>query len=232
MVRVGGTSLYVGPLVLALPLLLLVAGDGLGGPNGLLVFVGVLLGSVLLHETGHALAARRLGLEVGGIYLHLVPFAYVQRGRPAQELVVALAGPAVNLLAFAALWIASGGGAGFPWLAFEHWGASPLWIALGVNGLMGTVNLVPALPADGGRALRAALMLRLAPAKAYAYTARVGTFVGVLLLLASVWVRRWPDSGAFALLGVFVIMVAWREARRGQVSARPSRPSRCCRRHR
>ena len=193
---------------------LLLADGGAGGTGARLVLLGIVLGSVFLHEVAHAAAARALGLRVGGIYLHLVPFAYVERGRPAQELAVALAGPAASLMAgLACLGI---GGAvlssAFPWLAFHRWLEQPLWMATGVNLLMGMGNLIPALPADGGRALRAFLLMRLPPGTARSLTARVGTFVGVLLLLLAVVIGTWPDAAAVALLGVFVIMIAWREA--------------------
>ena len=54
--------------------------------------------ATVLHELAHALVAKARGLVVSGVYLHLVPFAYVERGAPKDELTVALAGPALNLV--------------------------------------------------------------------------------------------------------------------------------------
>ncbi len=215
LLKVGGVALYVDLLVVAL-LAFLVLQTGMAHWPILLI----VLGSVLLHEVGHALAAHFQGLKVGGIYLHIVPFAYVERGKPHQELIVALAGPATNLLLGVALLAASDG---FPWLDLEAWLREPHWTATGVNLLMGVVNLMPAVPADGGRALRAFLMMKMAPATAYAYTARVGTFTGVLVLLFALVLWRWPDSAAIAVLGVFLIIVAWREAVQGQRERRAER---------
>ena len=220
---VAGIPVYVDVLVLGLFALLFL---GHGGPEAFgpkLLLVGIALASVLVHELGHAWMARRRGLRVGGIFLHLVPFAYVERGRPADELRVAVAGPAVNLAVAAMLYACPVVRAGFPWLDLGAWLHDPLWTAFGINLLMGVVNLVPALPADGGRALRAGLMLVVAPATAYSRTATVGTFVGTGLFLVAVWL--WPSSDAVALavLGVFFIMVAWREARAGQLERRRAR---------
>jgi Zn-dependent protease len=221
--RVGGIAVYVDPLVVGL-LALVFLGDA--GPVDLgsrLGVLGILLASVFLHEMGHAWMARRRGLRVGGIYLHLIPFAYVERGRPQDELRVALAGPATNLLIAGALCLIPGLLAGFPWTRPAHWLETLPRAALAINLLMGFVNLVPALPADGGRALRAALLMKMAPATAYARTARVGTFVGAAALAVAGGVRRWPESGLLAVTGAFLIIVAWREARAGQIERRLER---------
>lgn len=222
-VRLGGIDVYADPLVVALLAMIVVAGgQGLSLGEQALV-LAIALVSVFLHEAGHALMARRLGLKVGGIFLHLVPFAYVERGSPRDELRVALAGPAVNLTIAGVLLLVPGVAAGFPWLDPSLWLDEPLRAALAVNLLMGVVNLVPALPVDGGRALRAFLLQRMPPASAYARTARVGTFVGTALLLCAVILRRWPDSAALGAMGAFLILVAWREARAGQRERRLER---------
>lgn len=223
LLRVGGIGVYLDPLVLALLAGLFLLGSDTSPLGERILLLGIALGSVFLHELGHALMARRRGLAVGGIYLHLVPFAYVERGTPADELRVALAGPATNVVLAALLYALPAVHAGFPWLDLGRWATDPLWAAFGINLLMGGLNLVPALPADGGRALRAGLMLVMAPATAYARTARVGTFVGAGTLLLAVWL--WPsvDALAVALLGVFFVMVAWRETRAGQVERRRER---------
>lgn len=221
---IGRGGLFIDPLVVALLAYVFLARGDEGGLTLRLGLLGVVLGSVLLHEVGHALMARARGLHVGGIFLHLVPFAYVERGRPADELRVALAGPCVNLVVGGSLLLLFGVGA-FPWLQMDLWVADLRWMAVGLNLLMGLVNLVPALPADGGRALRAFLSMRMPPATAYARAARVGTFVGVALFPVALVLWRWPESGVVAVLGVFVIMVAWREAKAGQHERRAERQS-------
>lgn len=224
--RVGGIDLFIDPLVVALLAWVFLAHESESSLEARLALLGIVLGSVFLHEAGHAFMARQRGLKVSGIFLHLVPFAYVERGTPRDELRVALAGPAVNLVLAAVLLCLPGVAATFPWLELERWLEEPLFLALGINLLMGLVNLVPALPMDGGRALRAGLLLVMAPARAYARTARVGTFVGSMLFLLAVVLGRWPDSAMLVLLGFFFCVVAWREARRGQQERRQGRAGR------
>ncbi len=219
--KVAGIGIYVDMLVLGLvALLLLGEGASLGDR---LVLIAIALGSVLLHELGHAAVARLQGLHVGGVFLHIVPFAYVERGKPEDELRTALAGPATNLLIAGALYALPAVRDGFPWLDVERWLQDPLWAAFGINMLMAVVNLLPALPVDGGRALRAALMLRMRRAKAYAITARVGTFTGAACFFIAVLV--WPSTDAYAAIaaGLFFIMVAWREHQSGQLERRRER---------
>ena len=177
----------------------------------------ILVGSVLLHELAHAFVAKQRGLAVSGIYLHLVPFAYVERGEPKDELIVALAGPVLNLVIAAVLFTLPDVREGLPWGEPHAWFEQPLHAAFAINALMGVFNLVPALPADGGRALRAGLMTRKPAAVAYTLTAGIGTFVGAACFLFALW--WWPSTDALvmAALGAFFISTAWREARAGQV---------------
>lgn len=115
-------------------------------------FVVCLLISVLLHELGHALTARRCGIGVRGITLELLG-GYTEMDRdapsPAVELMVSLAGPAVSLLlggAAAGLTVATDGGTLARQLALQ------LAVA---NIVVAVFNILPGLPLDGGRALRA-----------------------------------------------------------------------------
>jgi Zn-dependent protease len=117
-------------------------------------FVFCLLGSVLLHELGHALASRRLGTGVRGITLELLGgYTEMERDarRPAVEAAVSLAGPvtslALALAAGAAAWALPGGA------------TVTLFVAqLAVsNGIIAVFNALPGLPLDGGRAMQAAV---------------------------------------------------------------------------
>ncbi|CCH18488.1 Peptidase M50 [Micromonospora lupini str. Lupac 08] len=117
-------------------------------------FVVSLLGSVLLHELGHALTARRYGIGVRGITLELLG-GYTEMDRdaptPKVDLLVSLAGPAVSavlgVLAVAAT-VALPQGTVAHQLAFQ--------LALS-NVIVAVFNILPGLPLDGGRALRAAV---------------------------------------------------------------------------
>src|SRR5262249_55143815 len=103
----------------------------------------------VLHELGHALVARRLGVHVSGIELSFFGGAakMVQMPRSANhELAIAAAGPAVSLML---------GGAGLGLGALLH---APFFGMIGwINLVLAGFNLIPALPMDGGRILRALL---------------------------------------------------------------------------
>lgn len=123
-----------------------------GGVAGV-ALVLLVFGSVLLHELGHALVARQLGVHVAGIELSFFGGAakMVQLPRTANhEIMIAAAGPAVSLV-LAALGLGLGaltGSALFSWLGW-------------VNFVLAAFNLLPALPMDGGRILRALLSRRM-----------------------------------------------------------------------
>src|SRR5262249_56979458 len=123
-----------------------------GGGAGV-VIVCLAFASVLLHELGHAVVARRLGVHVSGIELSFFGGAakMVQLPRTANhELAIAAAGPAVSLIL---------GGAGIGLGALLHLPVVAMigWINLVIAGF----NLIPALPMDGGRILRALLTRRM-----------------------------------------------------------------------
>ncbi|MEU4381870.1 M50 family metallopeptidase [Micromonospora echinofusca] len=117
-------------------------------------FVVSLLGSVLLHELGHALTARRYGIGVRGITLELLG-GYTEMDRdaptPRIDLLVSLAGPAVSAV-LGALAVAAT-------LALpDRTLANQLAFQLAVsNVIVALFNSLPGLPLDGGRALRAAV---------------------------------------------------------------------------
>jgi Zn-dependent protease len=122
-----------------------------GGPVGV-VLVCLAFASVLLHELGHALVARALDVHVSGIELSFFGGAakMVQLPRTANhELAIAAAGPAVSLAL---------GGAGLGLAALTHVGLFA-WIGW-TNLVIAGFNLIPALPMDGGRILRAVLTRR------------------------------------------------------------------------
>lgn len=123
----------------------------MGGLAGLFV-VTLAFASVLLHELGHALTARSLGVGVSGIELHFFGGAAKMLDQPRgarDEILIALAGPAVSFAL-----------AGIGWLAYAATGASILYLLAWINTIIGAFNLIPAMPMDGGRVLRAALTKR------------------------------------------------------------------------
>ena len=157
-------------------------GEGAAATAADVGFVLALFGCVVLHELGHALAARRYGVPTADITL--LPIGGVARlqrmpDRPAQELVVALAGPAVNLVIVAALWVGGvrlGGDPNDPHL-LVHLAFLPRLML--VNAFLLLFNLLPAFPMDGGRVLRAVLALRLGYARATRTAAAVGQAMAI-----------------------------------------------------
>jgi Zn-dependent protease/CBS domain-containing protein len=155
-----------------------------GHPERALSSIALILlvfGCVLLHELGHALTARRYGIRTRDIVL--LPIGGVARlqrmpDQPAQEIVVALAGPAVNVVIAAALWVALGGLWGGE--AIRPLGDGLLETLLTINLMMVGFNLIPAFPMDGGRVLRALLAFRLPYVRATRIAATVGQGIALL----------------------------------------------------
>lgn len=176
---------------------LLAWGGWMAGLAGAFV-VGVtcvgLCASVILHELGHALAARRYG--IGTAHITLYPFggvAAIERmpEEPDQEIVIALAGPAVNVV-LAAL-------AGWAWLLTDQ----PLVLGFVMTNVgMGLFNLVPAFPMDGGRVLRAILARRMGFLPASKLSVRIGRAFAVAFVAGGLWMVH----PTLVLVGLFLFV--------------------------
>ncbi|HKE19347.1 MAG TPA: site-2 protease family protein [Kofleriaceae bacterium] len=153
-------SLFGFPIHVNLTFLILLGVVGLtmggGSALGAATAIAVVLlsfASVVLHELGHALVARHLGVNVSRIELHFFGGAAQMTDQPRSardEIAIAAAGPAVSFaLAGVSLVLAQLSGLGL--FALLAW----------INLVLGAFNLVPALPMDGGRILRAVLSRRM-----------------------------------------------------------------------
>jgi Zn-dependent protease/CBS domain-containing protein len=175
------------------------------------LYILALFASVLLHEVGHTLVARRYGIRTLEIVMY--PIGGVARPErqpaPREELWIALAGPMVNLLIAAVLlaWVAAHQGL----LALKEL-AEPTdanlaqRIALG-NLLLCVFNLLPAYPMDGGRILRSFLALHRPEEEATRIAAGAGQMLAILMGLGGL---LW---GNFMLMFValFVYLGAFQE---------------------
>ncbi|UMG92500.1 site-2 protease family protein [Nocardioides sp. TF02-7] len=128
---------------------------GLGGWRYVVgfVFAVLLYLAVLLHEASHAVAARRYGFRVHSITLHFLGGVTAIEGEartPRQEFWIAVVGPFTS--------IAVGAGAAALWLVTPD-GLLHMTLGglAGANLVIGVLNLVPGLPLDGGRVLKAAV---------------------------------------------------------------------------
>lgn len=152
---------------------------------GGVAFPLALFGSVLLHELGHALAARRFDIHTRDITL--LPIGGVARlermpEKPIQELWVALAGPAVNVIIAAVLFvILLVAGRLEPITATSLSEGSFLSRLMMVNISLVLFNLIPAFPMDGGRVARALLAMRLEYTRATQVAASLGQGIALLL---------------------------------------------------
>ena len=145
-------------------------------------FILLLFACVVLHELGHALTARRFGIETRDIIL--LPIGGVARlermpEKPRQELLVAIAGPLVSVAIALGLFLALQ--ALDLWVPIERLAEDPeithgpLFQQLAIiNVTLAVFNLIPAFPMDGGRILRALLATRLSFLRATKVAAGIG----------------------------------------------------------
>lgn len=176
--RVSGIDVFLHPTFL-----LLLAFVGLrSGGMGSIFLVSAVFGCVLLHELGHALAARRFGIETEDITLY--PIGGVARLRrmpraPGAELLIALAGPAVNVLIVLALVATRSLGLTDPVGSSSVLGAFRDDL-IAMNLGLALFNLIPAFPMDGGRVLRALLSGWIGRARATLIAAGIGRALALL----------------------------------------------------
>jgi len=183
----------------ALVLFQLLSGGGGAALSGLLLAL-MIFGSVVLHELGHALMARVFGIRTRDITLY--PFGGIaalqgEARSPTQELLIAIAGPAVNLvLALLAVPLVIAG-------------STLAMVFLGVNAVMAAFNLLPAYPMDGGRVLRAWLATRHGYFGGSARALRIGRgFAWAMVGAGLMW------SPNLLLVGGFLLVATWQERRR------------------
>jgi Zn-dependent protease len=230
LVRVGGVEVRVQALFLLLPLVAVATGLPEGAPGVLvrLALLGVLVGAVLAHEVGHAVGARARGVRVGHVslgFLGGVAWIGEPEGRlrvPADTWVPALAGPGASLLVAATLFgLALALGHALPPPEVRAVATDPFAAAIAINLLMGTLNLLPAFPADGGRALHAALSRRFGDRRAVRLVGFVGDALALALLAWALVDPDWPRTGLLLLVALLLGMSSRNEARLALARATP-----------
>lgn len=182
-------------------------------------------GIVVLHELGHALTARRFGIRT--LDITLLPIGGIARlermpREPRQELLIALAGPAVNVALVLPLYVLlrlSGATTILQALSLDAGTAPAAWFIvrlLLLNVWLAVFNLIPAFPLDGGRVLRALLAMRTHDyATATMQAAKIGRLFALLFGLAGLFVLSSPG---LVLIALFVWLAAASEASAVQTS--------------
>jgi Zn-dependent protease/CBS domain-containing protein len=182
------------------------------------IFIVILFLCVLLHELGHVFAARRYGVQTRDVTLW--PFggiASMERmpEKPSQELIVALAGPAVNVAIAAGLLL---------WLGprldpqnltqIENPAVSMAAKVAGANIILVLFNMIPAFPMDGGRVLRAVLAMRMGNARATELAATIGQGFAVVFGILGIFYNP-----MLIIIAVFIFLAASGEAAQAQLRA-------------
>jgi Zn-dependent protease len=171
------------------------------------------LWTVFAHEAAHLIAAREYGAKVNGVTLSFYGGETAISGQPAsprQGVVVALAGPAVSILA--------GLGCGAVAIAAAHLGLhglvvlSLLWTG-GLSVLVGIANLIPVAPLDGGHVLHAAVWWGTGNrVRASSVAGFAGQVVGLAILMSAMWLAVFKLSLVAAALTAIVAWPLWRGA--------------------
>lgn len=215
---VAGIGVYVHWTFLLL-LVWVIASGLIAGETAVAVAVSVALilaifASVVLHELGHALTARRFG--VGAHAITLLPIGGVSSleripDRPRQELWIAIVGPLVSLaiagVIAVGLWLA--GEPRSPDTLLRTGDDLAVFLAqlMWINVLLAIFNMLPAFPLDGGRVLRAVLAMRLGATRATRIAAGLGRALAIVLALIGL-----NGSPMLVIIAVFVWLAAGGEA--------------------
>jgi Zn-dependent protease/CBS domain-containing protein len=176
------------------------------------LFVSAVFACVVLHELGHALAARRYGIRTPDItLLPIGGLARLERmpEKPLEEIVIALAGPAVNVVIAVFLIVVLGAGVDVSVLE-EIENPEPGFLArlAAVNVFLVLFNMIPAFPMDGGRVLRAVLAFNTPRAKA----TRIAASIGQALAFGFGFLGLMSGNPILVFIAIFIYLAAAAEA--------------------
>jgi Zn-dependent protease/predicted transcriptional regulator len=219
--RIAGIDIYVHVTFFVLLAFLLVAAYAEQGTWSAVIerfaFVVLLFSIVVMHEYGHVLAARRYGISTRDIVLYPIGgVATLERmpDRPYQELIVALAGPAVNVVLAILLYGINTLIGNSPIPEVLPWETATLVQLMWINILLVAFNMLPAYPMDGGRALRALLAMVMNPTRATVWAATIGQMMAIVFVIAGAYYNIF-----LSIIGVFVWLGAAQETAAARVRA-------------
>jgi stage IV sporulation protein FB len=175
------------------------------------LFIVLVFACVLAHEFGHILAARRYGIRTPEVTLWPIGgVASLERipEKPGEELVVAVAGPAVNVAIAGAIVLLLGLSLDTAAMTeMENPRAGLLARLAAANIFLVVFNMIPAFPMDGGRVLRALLAMRMNHAEATRIAARIGQGAAFLFALAGLFLNP-----MLIVIGLFIYLSATAES--------------------
>jgi Zn-dependent protease/predicted transcriptional regulator len=175
------------------------------------LFIILLFACVLAHEFGHIFAARRYGIRTPEVTLWPIGgVASLERipEKPGEELMVALAGPAVNVVIALVLIVLLGATVdGAAMAELENPRAGILVRLAAANIFLVVFNLIPAFPMDGGRVLRALIAMRLPHAEATRIAARIGQGAAFVFALLGLF-----TNPMLIVIGLFIYLAATAES--------------------
>ncbi len=164
-------------------------GGGFAAAVSSVVLVLAIFGCVLLHELGHAFAARQFGIGTRDIILLPIGgVASLERmpRKPLQELWIAVAGPLVNVVIATVIFVGLAYRQSFGVVGGDA--MSSFLFQLGVaNGFLVVFNMIPAFPMDGGRVLRSFMAMFMPYVKATVIAAGVGKWCALLMFLCGLF---------------------------------------------
>lgn len=208
--RLGETEVRIHPTFFLLIAVIGIAHGIAGGMNAALqgmLLISLIFLCVLLHEFGHVFAARRYGIRTPDVTLW--PFggvASLERmpEKPGQEIAIALAGPAVNVvIALVLIFVLDARFEPGQVINVEQVRSSLLAQLAAANVALVVFNLIPAFPMDGGRVLRALLAMRMGYRKATERAASIGQGIAVAMGLLGLF-----GNPMLILVAIFVFLAA------------------------
>ena len=212
--RIAGTAIRIHFTFLLFLAWIFIAGYASGGAAtawGTLLFIVLAFACVLGHEFGHILTARAFGVPTPDVTL--LPIGGVARLEripedPRQEFLIAIAGPAVNVvIGFSLIAFAGADIVGSQAAVVENGNVSVVDRLAAVNLFLAVFNLIPAFPMDGGRVLRALLGIRLGFVRATEIAASIGQVVAFALGFIGLF-----SNPMLIFIAIFVYLAATSEA--------------------
>ena len=212
--RIAGTAVRIHLTFLLFLIWIFAANWYSGGQQAAwsgLAFIVLLFLCVLAHEFGHIFMARRFGVMTPDVTL--LPIGGVARleripEKPSEELLIAVAGPAVNVVIAILLIVFFGASLHTQGLAaMESAKVSMVDRLAAVNLFLAVFNMIPAFPMDGGRVLRALLAIRLGHVRATEIAASIGQFVAFGLGFLGLF-----GNPLLIFIAIFVYLAASSEA--------------------